>query len=159
MKNAKLLLCLLAFMTGLAVLPQAWGENAHGKATILIVAKMNKSMDQTLVDLKQAITNNNYVFIRQQSVDQGLVNPEQENSRVIFVYFCNFGLLNQALKIDRRVGIFLPFRVTLIQTPDGVTMIYVNPKLISKHLNNQRLAEMSELLTRDYRQILEEAAL
>ena len=159
MKNGKFLLWILAFITGLAELPQAWAENGNSKDTIFIVAKMNKSMDQALGDLKQAITNNNYVFIRQQNVDKGLTNPDQENSRVIFVYFCNFDLLNQALKIDRRVGVFLPCRITLIQTPDGVKMIAVNPKLISKHLNNQRLAEICNQLTRDYNQILEEAAL
>ena len=159
MGNGKFWLWILAFMTGLAELPQAWAEDGHGNAPFFIVAKMNKSMDQALGDLKQAITNNNYVFIRQQNVDKGLTNPEQENSRVIFVYFCNFGLLNQALKIDRRVGVFLPCRITLIQTPDGVKMIAVNPKLISKHLSNQRLAEICNQLTRDYNQILEEAAL
>jgi len=158
-KNGKSLLWLLVFMTGLAELPQAWGADGHGKDTFFIVAKMNKSMDQALGDLKQAITNNNYVFIRQQNVDKGLTNPEQENSHVIFVYFCNFGLLNQALKTDRRVGVYLPCKITLIQTPDGVNMIAVNPKLISKHLNNQRLAETCEQMTRDIHQILEEAAL
>lgn len=144
---------------GLAVLPQAWGEDSNSKAALFIEVRVNKSMDQALADLKQAITNNNYVFIRQQNVDNGLINPAQENSRVIFVYFCNFGLLDQALKIDRRVGVFLPCKITLIQTPHGVAMIAVNPKQVSKHLNDQRLNEICDQLARDYRRILEEASI
>lgn len=127
-------------LTGSTELSRAWGEDGDGKAAIFLVAKMNKSMDQALLDLKLAITNHNYVFIRQQNVDNGLTNAEQENSRIIFVYFC-------------------PCRITLIQTQEGVKMIAVDPKLINKHLNDEKLNQICEQLTRDYRQILEEAAL
>ena len=140
-------------------MPQAWGEDGSSKAALFIEVRVNKSVDQALVDLKQAITNNNYVFIRQQNVDSGLTNAAQENSRVIFVYFCNFGLLDHALRIDRRVGVFLPCKITLIQTPHGVAMIAVNPKQVSKHLNDKRLNEICDQLARDYRQILEEASI
>lgn len=159
MKNGNFLLWWLLLITGLAGLPQAWGEDGNSKAALFIEARMNKSVDQALADLKQAITNNNYVFIRQQNVDSGLTNIAQENGRVIFVYFCNFGLLDQALKIDRRVGVFLPCKITLIQTAQGVAMVAVNPKQVSEHLNDKRLDEICDQLARDYRQILEEASL
>lgn len=159
MKNGNFLLWLFALLIGSAGLPQAWGDDGNSKAALFIEARMNKSVDEALADLKQAITNNNYVFIRQQNVDSGLTNVAQENGRVIFVYFCNFGLLDQAMKIDRRVGVFLPCKITLIETPQGVAMIAVNPKQVSKHLNDKRLNEICDQLARDYRQILEEASL
>jgi len=158
-KNRNFLLWLFALLIGSAGLSQAWGEDGNSKADIFIEVRMNKSVDQALADLKQAITNNNYVFIRQQNVDSGLTNIAQENSRVIFVYFCNFSLLDQALKIDRRVGVFLPCKITLIQTAQGVAMIAVNPKQVSKHLNDQRLNEICDPLARDYRRTLEEASI
>lgn len=159
MKNCKFWVGLFALLMGFAVLPQVKAENSTGKTALFIEVRVNKSMGQALADLKQAITNNNYVYIRQQNVDSGLTSVAQENGRVIFVYFCNFGLLDQALKIDRRVGVFLPCKITLIQTPQGVEMIAVNPKQVSKHLNDKRLNEICDQLARDYRQIIEEASL
>lgn len=159
MKNGKFWGALFALLMGFAVLSPVKGEDRPGKTALFIEVKVNKSMDQALVDLKQAITNNNYVYIRHQNVDSGLTNVVQENGRVIFVYFCNFGLLDQALKTDRRVGVFLPCKITLIQTSQGVAMVAVNPKQVSKHLNDKRLNELCDQLARDYRQILEEASL
>ena len=68
-------------------------------------------------------------------------------------------MLDQALKVDNRVGVFLPCRVTLIQRPQGVDMIAVNPKLIGRQLNDARLDDICDRLTQDYRNILDEASL
>lgn len=160
MKNDKFWVLLFALLIMcFALLSPVRGDDNPGKAALFIQVKVNKSLDQALIDLKQAITNNNYVYIRQQNVDGGLTNVAEENGDVIFVYFCNFALLDQALKIDRRVGVFLPCKITLVQTPQGVEMIAVDPKQVSKHLNDRSLNELCDQLARDYRQILEEASL
>jgi cytochrome c oxidase cbb3-type subunit III len=76
------------------------------------------------------------------------------------VYFCNISLLNQALAIDPRVGMFLPCRVTILEKPDGkVQVMSVNPKVLSRLFNNSELNEMCEQMKQDYTAIMEEATL
>ena len=98
-------------------------------------------------------------FIRQQNIDNRLTDAASENGQVIIVYFCNFGMLNRALNLDNRVGVFLPCKVTLIQKPGYVEMVTINPKLISKQLNDKRLNEICDELTGDYNRILEDATI
>ena len=54
-----------------------------------------------------ALIGNNFIIIREQSLDDGLVKAGKENPKQHIIYFCNFGFLNQALAIDPRVGLFL----------------------------------------------------
>lgn len=147
-----LLLCICTI--GLPVPNKAWADI---DTQPLILVKSTKSMQRLLQDLKEAITNNNYVFIRQQAIDSRLTDVSNENTRVILVYFCNFNMLDRALKVDNRVGVFLPCKITLIQKPGYIELIAINPKLISKRLNEKRLDDICDRLTRDYHKILEDA--
>jgi cytochrome c oxidase cbb3-type subunit III len=125
----------------------------------IVVKADGKTMDEVLRDLKRAIAEHNYVFIRQQTIDMGLVPEADENKNIMVVYFCNFSMLAEALKQEKRVGVYLPCRVTLIRDGDGVRMLVMNPKFVSGALHEERLGAMCEQLTADYRDILAEATL
>jgi len=125
----------------------------------IVVKADGKTMDEVLRDLKRAIAEHNYVFIRQQTIDMGLVPEADENKNIMVVYFCNFSMLSEALKQEKRVGVYLPCRVTLIRDGDGVRMLVMNPKFVSGALHEERLGAMCEQLTADYRDILAEATL
>lgn len=159
MSKRKFLSGITACLLGLAILPRARGEAGLDELAPFLQVRSDKSMQQALSDLKAAIADNNYVYIREQSIDSRLTRPADENRNVVFVYFCNFGMLDRALKVDSRVGVFLPCRVTLIQRADGVDMIVLDPKLISRQLNDGRLDDICDQLTQDYRKILEEASM
>jgi cytochrome c oxidase cbb3-type subunit 3 len=159
MENCKSLLWVLVCVIGFTALPEARGGESDGQLLPLIVVKTTKSMQQVLADLKEAIKNNNYVFIRQQNIDSRLTNKAAENGRVILVYFCNFSMLNRALQLDHRVGVFLPCKITLIQRSGHIELVAINPKLISARLKEKSLNEICDHLTRDYHQILEDAVL
>ena len=137
----------------------AKGQGSQKVLTPLIAIHTNKSMEKTLADLKMAIANNNYVYVREQNVDSKLTKIAYENNRVIYVYFCNFNMVSKALKMDSRVGVFLPCVITLIQREKGVDLVAVNPRVISKKLNDSRLTEICNKLTGDYLKILDEAAI
>jgi cytochrome c oxidase cbb3-type subunit 3 len=68
-------------------------------------------------------------------------------------------MLNKALAIDPRVGLFLPCRVTLIEKDNKVSMITINPAAMSQQFNNDELNKLCEEMTALYEEILEEAAL
>ncbi len=134
-------------------------EPRPGPAAPLIVVRVQKPMQQAIADLKDAIANHNYVFIRQQYVDSRLTEVGIENGEVILVYFCNFRMANRALKTDPRVGVFLPCKITLIQKPGYVQMVAINPQAISGQLQEHNLKAICDQLTHDYSRILEEASL
>lgn len=159
MKGNTYLLSSLLLMVGLIVTTASVADQSRDQPTPLLTVTTTKSMQQALVDLKDAIANNNYVFIRQQHIDSRLTDVASENGQVILVYFCNFNMLDRALKKDSRVGVFLPCRITLIQKSGHIEMVAINPKVIGKQLNEKRLNALCDQLSHDYSQILEEAAL
>lgn len=117
------------------------------------------SLEQTLENLKEAAIGRNFRVIRLQHLEEGLARPGQENPRSIILYFCNFALLNEALGIDPRVGLFLPCRVTVIETDSGVRVMSINPKNLGKLFNNHELDKACEQMYQFYVEIIEEATL
>ena len=126
----------------------------------VIVRDSPYDLKTTVENVKQAISNNNFFYGRVQHLEYGLTTPEQENSRQVIVYFCNVSLLNQALSIDPRVGMFLPCRITILEQPDGkVKVMSVNPKLLSRLFNNAELNRLCDQMSQSYATIMEEATL
>lgn len=116
-------------------------------------------LEQTLVNLKQAVIGRNFRIIREQYLETGLVPEGDENRRQIILYFCNFAFLNDAMALDPRVGLFLPCRVTLIETDEGVFVTSINPKSLSQLFNNSELDKACEQMHDLYTDIMEEATL
>jgi len=126
---------------------------------LLTVRAPNKGMDAAIHDLLQSIGAHNYSFVRQQSIDNRLVPQAWEAADTRIVYFCNFAQMNRALTLDARATEFLPCRVTLFQTRDGIEMVAVNPAWVSERLNNPALHPDCLKLKQDYLDIMNEAAL
>jgi cytochrome c oxidase cbb3-type subunit 3 len=117
------------------------------------------TLEQTLENLKQAVLGRNFRIIREQYLEQGLVPEGQENRRQVILYFCNFAFLNEALAIDPRVGLFLPCRITLLETEQGVQVMSINPKNLSRLFNNEELDKACEEMHDLYAGIIEEVTL
>ena len=126
---------------------------------LLTVRAPNKGMDAAIHDLLQSIGAHNYSFVRQQSIDNRLVPQAWEAADTRIVYFCNFAQMNRALTLDARATEFLPCRVTLFQTRDGIEMVAINPAWVSERLNNPALHPDCLKLKQDYLDIMNEAAL
>lgn len=154
-----LIVCLCLCLFGLCTSAASLANEDQGEAAPLLMVKTFKTMDEALFDLKNAIADRNYVFIRQQNVDSRLTHSGTENGEVILVYFCNFHMADRALKIDPRVGVFMPCKITLIRKADHIQMVAINPHMMSKQLQRTELSEICKQLTRDYKSILEEASL
>jgi len=126
---------------------------------LLTVRAPNKGMDAAIHDLLQSIGAHNYSFVRQQSIDNRLVPQAWEAADTRIVYFCNFAQMNRALTLDARATEFLPCRVTLFQTRDGIEMVAINPAWVSERLNHPALHPDCLKLKQDYLDIMNEAAL
>jgi len=126
----------------------------------VIVYDSSYDLKTTVENVKQAVTTNNFFYGRVQTLEYGMTTPDKENPKQAIVYFCNISLLNQALAVDPRVGMFLPCRITIVERDDGkVQVMSVNPKVLSRLFNNAELNRLCEQMSESYTRIMEEATL
>lgn len=117
------------------------------------------SFEETVENVKRAITGSNFVHIRDQALTSGFDVETKNSPRQTIIYFCNFNFLYEALKIDPRVGMFLPCRVTVTEQDDKVHIMSINPKHLSQLFNNDALDESCDQMYELYTGILEDASL
>lgn len=140
-------------------------EPLPGSAKILevgspvIVRDSSYDLATTVENVKRAVSNNNFFYGRVQTLEYGLTAPANEDPKQVIVYFCNISMLNQALAIDPRVGMFLPCRVTILEKNGKVQVMSVNPNVLSRLFNNSELNRLCDEMTKSYTAILEEATL
>lgn len=150
-----LLAFLLLFTLVTSVQAQA---TAEPEPALLTQSLPGKTMAQANEAVKRAISRYKYGFVRQQAIDSRLVPSGWEAKSVLIVYFCNFEKMNQALAIDVRAAQFMPCRITLLETDEGVDLVVVNPAWVSESMGNPLLHLDCLQLKADYLGILEEAA-
>lgn len=125
----------------------------------VLIYESSYGLQETIDNVERAAVGRNFRIIRKQFLDEGLVAQGEENTGRVMVYFCNFKLLDDVLKIDPRVGLFLPCRVTVVERDGVVQVMSINPKRLSYLFNNRELDDACEEMTRMYEAILEEATL
>jgi len=134
-------------------------QKSNQKLNPIITAESPYSLEDTLASLKKAVIGKNFRIIRQQTVDDGLVEKSKQNNKQIILYFCNFQFLNESLALDPRIGLFLPCRVTVVQHNNKVEVMAINPLYLSRIFNNAELDEACKNMTELYTEIIEEATL
>lgn len=124
-----------------------------------IIVDSPYSFDETVENVKRAIAGSNFVHIRDQALTDGFDTKPSASSKQTIIYFCNFSFLYDALKIDPRVGMFLPCRITVTENEGKVQMLSINPKHLSQLFNNNDLDESCTEMFNVYTSILEDASL
>ena len=123
----------------------------------LLVYKSAYSFNETIENIKNSVVGQKYKLVRDQALDSGFVPQTQESKTHTMVYFCNYDIINDALAIDPRVGMFLPCRITVIENNGVVQAMSINPKRLSQLFNNNELDEACERMHDTYSLILKEA--
>ena len=138
---------------------QAQKPATTGKESLTIVYEAHDTVDHIVENIKRAVVGKNFRVIRVQTLDSGFVPADKESKKEVIVYFCNFDLLNQALAIDPRVGLFLPCQVTVYEQHGVVKVAAINPKRLSHMFNNNELDKLCDQMHQVYIDILDEATL
>lgn len=125
----------------------------------VIVAESPYTLEETIANLKESIISQNFILIRTDYLEHGLIAEGQENQRQVIMHFCNFKFLYDALAIDPRIGMFLPCRVTVVERADKVLVMTVNPLYLSRLFNNDDLDEACKQMHGIYSEIIEDATL
>jgi len=125
----------------------------------IIEAESNYTLEETVENLKQALVSQNFILIRTDTLEHGLVPEGEENPKEIILHFCNFSFLFDALAVDPRVGMFLPCRITVVERAGKVMVSAINPLYLSHLFNNAELDEYCLKMHGLYSAIIEEATL
>ena len=128
-------------------------------AETTISAESSYTLEETVENLKDAIVSQNFILIREDTLEHGLVKEGDENPSQVILHFCNFKFLYDALAVDPRVGMFLPCRVTVTETDGKVLVTAINPMYLSRLFNNNELDEYCKRMHEVYATILEDATL
>ncbi|MCK5480421.1 MAG: c-type cytochrome [Gammaproteobacteria bacterium] len=125
----------------------------------VIIVESPYTLEETIENLKQSIVGQNFLLIRTEFLEYGLVEEGKEDKHQVIMHFCNFKFLFDALAIDPRIGIFLPCRVTVVEHEGKVLVMAVNPKYLSALFNNDELNEACKQMYEIYSTIIEDAVL
>jgi cytochrome c oxidase cbb3-type subunit 3 len=150
---------IVAYVRSFEQLPSPPGARVLESESPVLVRESPYSVEETVEKVKIAVGAANMRLIRIQTLDQGFVEEGKEDRRQMIVYSCDFAFLNEALKIDPRVGLFLPCRITVVRQADKVLVMSINPKRLSRIFNNAELNGLCEQMYKVYTDILEESIL
>jgi cytochrome c oxidase cbb3-type subunit 3 len=125
----------------------------------VIEVESSYTLEETIENLKQSIAGENFVLIRTDYLEHGLVEEGKENRQEVILHFCNFNFLFKALAVDPRVGLFLPCRVTVVERDGKVLVSTINPLYLSRLFNNGELDEYCREMHDVYQSLIEDATL
>ncbi len=116
--------------------------------------------ETTVANLKQALVGSNFRTFPDRFLEQGLIDEFSVNKRQIGIRFCNFSVLYGMLKIEPRLGVVLPCRVTVMERKDGTVLLVVpNLRVVSRWFNNAELVGLWDEMEETFNEILEEVTL
>ncbi len=114
----------------------------------------------TVENVKQAIQGMNFTYLPDRFLEHGLTAADGVNRRQMTIRYCNFKQLYEMVRIDPRLGVGLPCRITVLENEDGsVQLVAMNMRLIAELFNNDQLIEMGEKFNQIQNEIIEEATL
>ena len=118
------------------------------------------SFEQTVKNVKAALTGANFRIFPDRFVEQGLVDEFSVNTRQVGIRFCNFNVLYGMLKIEPRLGVVLPCRITILEREGGEVMLVVpNLRVVSRWFNNDELVTLWDRMETTFNDIIDEVTL
>lgn len=129
------------------------GEQIIDEPAVIMVTSAY-SFDKTLENIKRAVVNNKFELISFSADDKPAAAGSKNEAKV---YFCNYDMINDALAIDPRIGMFLPCQITVVEYNGVVQAMSINPKRLSQLFNNDELDEACQRMHDIYANILQEA--
>ena len=132
------------------------GEQIIDEPSVIMYQSAH-SFDKTIENIKRAVVDNKFELISFKLVKKHSTSTSKTDKRKATVYFCNYDMINDALAIDPRIGMFLPCQVTVVESYSGVQAMSINPKRLSQLFNNDALDQACEEMYNTYDKILQEA--
>jgi len=116
--------------------------------------------DTTVENVKASLTGANFRIFPDRLLEQGLIDEFSVNTRQIGVRFCNFNVLYGMLKVEPRLGVVLPCRITIMEREGGqVILVVPNLRVVSRWFNNDELIGLWDRMEETFTEIIDEVTL
>ena len=116
--------------------------------------------ETTVTNVKMALTGANFRIFPDRLLEEGLIDEFSVNTRQIGVRFCNFNVLYGMLKVEPRLGVVLPCRITILEREGGqVLMVVPNQRVVSRWFNNDELVNLWDRMAETFSEIIDEVTL
>jgi cytochrome c oxidase cbb3-type subunit 3 len=148
----------VAYVRSLKVAKPAYEEYLNEKPELSIIVESPNDFEATVDAARQALSASNFRLFPERYLEQGLIDEFTHNTRQVSLRFCNFKELYKMMKIEPRLGVLLPCRITIIEKPDkSVLIVAPNMKLMSSWFNNDELFKVAEEMEENLGNAIEEA--
>lgn len=139
---------------------QATAEKLDAEERPTHVFESPYDFDQTVNNVKAALTGANFRIFPDRMLEQGLIDEFSVNTRQVGIRFCNFNVLYGMLKIEPRLGVVLPCRITVMEQPDGTILLVIpNLRVVSRWFNNDELVGLWDRMEETFTGIIDEVTL
>ena len=116
--------------------------------------------DTTVANVKASLTGANFRIFPDRLLEEGLTDEFSVNTRQIGVRFCNFNELYGMLKVEPRLGVVLPCRITILEREGGeVILVIPNLRVVSRWFNNDELVGVWDRMEETFAEIIDEVTL
>jgi len=124
------------------------------------VVESDYDLETTVENVKRTLQGYNFRGFPERKLQQGLTTIDKVDQRQVALRFCNFDRLYDLLRVEPRLGVVLPCRITVVESVDGVVNLYApNLRTVASWFNNAELQRSFDQLDDVLLDILEESTL
>ena len=123
---------------------------------LVFVYESEASLGATVDKLRESAAAYNFRVYPSRTLFEGLGGISDEKQ--VVVRFCNFKNMQKFLKLDPRLGVILPCRVTVIEDKEGKVKIYLENYMHAiQRFNNEQISIDAKELIGSMKEMVEEA--
>lgn len=148
----------VVYVRSLKQAERSFAEVLEEPQTLSRVIESPNDFETTIEAARQALTGSNFRLFPERFLEQGLIDEFTHNTRQVTLRFCNFKALYRMLKIEPRLGVILPCRLTILEREDGqVLLVAPNIKLMASWFNNDELFDIASQMENNLQGVIDEA--
>lgn len=157
MSGRRLSVVLLLAIAGLAVFAasarvEASSTGSDESGPLILSTVVGSDFEATIDRVKRALKVHQFRPLRERS-------GTHQGHRYHDIYFCNFAMLPDVVAHDARLGSFMPCRMTVRETDEGVRVSATNPARLAAMAGVEGGSELCDSVSESYEAVLWEVSL
>jgi cytochrome c oxidase cbb3-type subunit 3 len=125
---------------------------------LVFVYQSPYKLQETVNKIRDSAKAYNFRVYPNRALLEGLGKLDADDKKQIVIRFCNFSNMQIFLKLEPRLGVMLPCRVTVIEDEQGkVHIVLENYKQAVERFNNEQIIHSAGVLIEKMQEMIEEA--
>ena len=133
-------------------------ESNTSEEPLVFVYESANDLGITVDKLRDSAAAYNFRVYPSRTLFEGLGGIAGDDEKQVVIRFCNFKNMQKFLKLDPRLGVILPCRVTAIEDESGQVKVYLENYMHAiGRFNNEQISIDAQELINDMKEMVEEA--